>query len=83
MSDVREIRVTRKQGGGSAPTMGYGARDSQTGANIWMPVPVVGGQMLEGREAAEHVAARLLPEGTRLAFDRETPTTDVFLVVSA
>lgn len=81
----REIVVRRKQHtANGSPTMGFGATDRQTGAHIWLPSPIKDGdRFTEGREAAEIVAGKLLPDGARLLWSRDTPETYVFTVAGA
>lgn len=81
----REIVVRGKQHtAAGSPTMGLAARDTQTGAHIWLPSPIKeGDRFTEGREAAEIVARKLLPDGARLLWSRDTPETYVFMVVGA
>lgn len=81
----REIVVRRKQHAShGVPTMGVAARDMQTGAHIWLPSPIKDGdRFTEGRESAEIVARKLLPDGARLLWNRDTPETYVFTVTSA
>lgn len=81
----REIIVRGSQhAAGGSPTMGLAARDTQTGAHIWLPSPIKDGdRFTEGREAAEIVARKLLPDGTRLLWSRDTPETYVFTVAGA
>ncbi|AXH66471.1 hypothetical protein SEA_SATIS_322 [Streptomyces phage Satis] len=82
---AREIVVRGKQHtAGGSPTMGLAARDTQTGAHIWLPSPIKDGdRFTEGREAAEIVAAKLLPPGARLLWSRDTAETYVFVVADA
>lgn len=81
----REIIVRAKDDGPTGRKgPGLHARDTQTGAYLWMPTPImVGGQSLQGREADAHVASRLLPDGKRLTWDRDTSETCVFTVRDA
>jgi len=81
----REIVVRHKQNVlRGVPTMGVGAQDKQTGAHIWLPSPIRDGdRFTEGREAAEVVARKLLPDGARLLWSRDTPETYVFTVAGA
>lgn len=63
------------------------ARDTHTDAILAVPLPVYrSGAVIEGREAAEHLASLLLAaQGSdkRLSWDRDTPDRTVFTVFSA
>jgi hypothetical protein len=87
-SGPREIVVRGKQiTAGGSPTMALHARDGQTGAVLAVPMPVRrNGNIVEGREAAEHLASLLIlaqGSGARPSWDRDTPETYVFTVASA
>lgn len=66
---------------------GLRARDTMTGAVLAVPMPVRrNGNIVEGREAGEHVASLLLLAqggGGRPSWDRDTPETYVFTVAGA
>lgn len=86
----REIVVRAKDGGSANPdfrTMGLAARDTQTGANLWVPGPILrDGVQMAGRNAAQAVAdALLMAQGStgRASWDRSTTDTDVFTVWDA
>lgn len=66
---------------------GLRARDTHTGAVLELPKPVKrNGNIVEGREAAAHVASLLLMAqggGSRPSFDRDTTDAYVFTVFDA
>lgn len=87
---VREIVITPKAGGATRPEdrcMGLHARDTQTGANMWVPMPIKrNGLEVTGREAARHIAEMLLLVQAAhggLSWDRDGKDTTVFTVFSA
>lgn len=75
---MREIRTR-----GLDPIGNHGRRVSATdpeyGSEIKMPMPLD----LEGREAHEVIARRILRDGERLTWDRDLKDGYVFLVVEA
>lgn len=84
----REITVRAKDDGPAGrKSAGLHARDSQTGAYIWIPSPILpegaGGRTLEGREADAYVAGKLLTEGKRLTWERDTAEASVYMVWDA
>jgi hypothetical protein len=85
----REIVVRARQiTANGSPAMALHARDTQTGGNLAVPMPVKrNGNIVEGREAAEHLAGMLLlalaVPGGRPVWDRDTAEAYVFTVVSA
>jgi len=66
---------------------GLRARDTMTGAVLAVPMPIRrNGNIVEGREAGEHVASLLLLAqggGGRPSWDRDLTDTYVFTVFSA
>jgi hypothetical protein len=86
----REIIITPKAGGATRledRCMGLHARDTQTGANVWLPMSIRrNGIEVTGRDAAEHVASLLLlAQGAhgKLGWDRDAGERTVFTVFDA
>jgi hypothetical protein len=90
MEKPREIIVRPVEAGSTNPelkTMGLHVRDTQTGANMWLPTPIWrNGATVSGREAAKHAGELLLmaqaAHGT-LSWDRDTADRTVFTVFTA